>query len=272
MGEGGRTVRPLRRAAATLSGLLVACGALLQVSHAVSNEHFDGIAPICRVSTAQRIVALSFDDGPDPAYTPAVLALLHANNSSATFFVVGERADAYPALVETELAGGMEIGDHTWTHPHLNTVTAADAITQATETRALLANQGAAVQLFRPPYGEISPAALTALAKSGFRSVVWSYALDHYVGGLGLAPPQAANTLAGDVEPGDIILAHDAHLLPVDGGGARTSAMDALQLLVPALVSRGFRIVSVGDLLAQGSPVRAVPRRWFWESGFTCPH
>src|SRR5436853_3473898 len=78
VGEEGAGVRPFHRAAAILLVLPIACVVLAQLTHAVSNEHYDGLAPICRVSTTQRAVALSFDDGPDPAYSPAVLALLRA--------------------------------------------------------------------------------------------------------------------------------------------------------------------------------------------------
>ena len=247
------------------------CLLLLQASHLAWSEHYDGLGPICRVSTTKPVVAMTFDDGPNSAYTPRVLAMLRASGSHATFFLVGAQAAAHPDLVRTEISSGMEVGDHTSTHPHLPSLSVAGASQQAIDTRAVLTAMGAQVRLFRAPYGEITPDQLVALAGEGFTVVHWSLALDHYVGGMGLTAAAAANRLAADAQPGDIILAHDSPLLPQDGGGARPTAMQALPLLIQRLQARGFAIVTVGELLGTGPPVRATPQRWFWGSGFTCP-
>ena len=117
----------MRRAMTTLLALGVGCLLLLQASHLAWSEHYDGLGPICRVSTTQPVVALSFDDGPDPAYTPQVLAMLRASGSHATFFLVGAQAAAYPDLDRTEITSGMEVGDHPSTHPHLPTLSVVGA-------------------------------------------------------------------------------------------------------------------------------------------------
>lgn len=266
-----RRLRPVRRGLLTLLALGLTCVGALQVSHVAWAERYGGLGPICRVSTTRPVVALSFDDGPDLAYTPDVLAMLRANSSHATFFLVGESAALHPDLVRDELTGGMEIGDHTATHPHLLALPVDDVLQQAAETRTELASEGAAVRLFRAPYGEITPDQLAALHAAGFTSIHWSLALDHYVGGEGLSPSVAALTLARDAQAGDIILAHDAHLLSQDGGGSRVSAMQASPLLLSALRARGFQVVGVSDLLTLGTQVRAIPRAWFWQTGFDCP-
>ncbi len=227
--------------------------------------------PICRVDTQRKVVALSFDDGPDPVYTPAILRLLTSASDRATFFVVGSQAERQSLLVRSELVAGMQVGDHTWSHPHLPSVDLASMRTEMDRTRTLLAGLGAGVSLFRAPYGEITPDQLAAVRAAGLTSVQWSIPLDHYVGGLGLAPREAAAALVGDLQPGDIILAHDAHLLPQDGGAARTAAMATLQLLIPALKAKGFEVTTVSDLLGTGTPVKAEPRPWFWQTGFNCP-
>lgn len=261
----------MRRATTTLLGLGLGCLLLLQASHLAWSEHYDGLGPICRVSTTKPVVALSFDDGPDPVYTPQVLAMLRASGSHATFFPVGTQVAAYRDLVRTEITSGMEVGDHTSTHPHLPSLSVAEASQQANDARAALTAIGAKVVLFRAPYGEVTPDQLVVLAGDGFTVVHWSLALDHYVGGMGLAAVAAANRLASEAQPGDIILAHDSALLPQDGGGPRPAAMQALPLLVQRLQARGFKIETVGELLGTGPPVRATPQRWFWGSGFTCP-
>jgi peptidoglycan/xylan/chitin deacetylase (PgdA/CDA1 family) len=241
---------------------------IAQVVHAVQVHRYGSLSPICRVVTDRPLVALSFDDGPDPGYTPAVLALLHRYGDRATFFLIGEHASAYPGLVEQEINAGMEIGNHTWSHPDLPDLSVADALAEVVRTQDLLTQERmGAAPLFRAPLGEIGPDQLAQIEGMGLRPVHWSIALDHYVGGMGLAPGEAAETLARDVRPGDIILAHDARA----GGLGRESAMAALRLLLPALGDRGFEVTTVGDLFAQGAAVQAKPRPWFWESGFTCP-
>ncbi len=244
---------------------------LAEALHLVRDGRYAGLSGVCRVVTDRKVVALTFDDGPDPAYTPGVLAILNRYDARATFFLMGEHAESFPALVQAELEAGMEVGDHTWSHPHLSALTTADAVSEAASTAALLADAGGAVTLFRAPYGEITAAQLEAVNRLGLEPVQWSLPLDHYVGGMGLAPEAAATAIARDVRPGDIILAHDAHVLPQDGGLGRASAMATLRLLVPALKRRGFQITTASDLLEFGPAVRAVPRPWFWQSGFTCP-
>lgn len=240
---------------------------LAQTAHIIRNREFGTLSPPCRINTARKTVALSFDDGPDPAYTSTVLSLLERDGATATFFVTGQHAELYPELIADELATGMEVGNHTWSHPRLLTLDTSQAMAEVSKTNEILFSLGATIHLFRAPYGEATPEQLRKIARSGLVSVHWSIALDHYVDGLGLSPAEAATALLGDIHPGDIILAHDAR----DGGIGREAAMTTLRLLLPALRERGFQVTTVGDLLAAGGTVPAQPREWFWEHGFTCP-
>jgi peptidoglycan/xylan/chitin deacetylase (PgdA/CDA1 family) len=165
----------------------------------------------------------------------------------------------------------MEVGDHTWNHPHLPSISSDSASNDVSRTRKLLRNEGAEVALFRAPYGEIRADELSLIEHSGLRAIHWSIAVDHYVGGLALSPAEAGRALIEEIRPGDIILAHDAHLLAQDGGGDRAAAMGTLERLVPELRARGFAITTVSHLLTAGTPVYAKPRIWFWQSGFYCP-
>jgi peptidoglycan/xylan/chitin deacetylase (PgdA/CDA1 family) len=232
------------------------------------SEYGDPLSPVCRVRTHERVVALTFDDGPDPVYTPLVLRLLQSAHARATFFLIGERAVAHSALVRQELRAGAQIGDHTWSHPSLSEVSVVAARSQIERTLAALEKAGIrSVHLFRAPYGDITPAQLAMVKELELIAVHWTLALDHYVGGLGLEPIAAARQLAADVRPGAIILAHDAK----DGGVDRGPAVQALALLLPLLRARGYDFVTVDELLTAGTPVRAVPRLWFWQTGFNCP-
>ena len=133
-------------------------------------------------------------------------------------------------------------------------------------TEDLLAS-GVGAGLVRAPFGEVRADTLADMWHEGLTPIHWSIPLDHYVGGLGLEPAEAAARIADEVEAGDIILAHDAGA----GGIGRERAMRALRILLPLLDSRGFEVTTVSHLLHSGVPVRAIARSWAWQSGFTCP-
>jgi peptidoglycan/xylan/chitin deacetylase (PgdA/CDA1 family) len=240
--------------------------ASVEAIHAWDLRAYRGVGPVCRIETSRRVVALSFDDGPDPAYTPEVLQLLLAQHAHATFFVTGEHATDFPQLVAHIVASGNELGNHTWSHPRLTSLSDDQAISQFDRTEKLLARY-AAVHLARAPYGEIKATTLVALEAERIVPIHWSIALDHYVDSLDLSPQATATAVAAVVMPGDIILAHDAH----DGGIDRDKAMATLRFLLPMLRSQGYQLVSVGMLLNEGIPVRAASRPWVWQSGFSCP-
>lgn len=248
-----------------LSGLVLA--AIVQIEHTRGARRRALLAPICRVETRERVVALSFDDGPDPGYTQTILETLTANGVRATFFLTGEHAHSYPALVVDEIHAAMEIANHTWSHVRLADASLERARSEIDRTNiALEEATGARPRLFRAPYGDITTPELAMVANLGMTSVHWTIALDHYLGDLALDPTSAAQRVAQDVQGGDVILAHDAR----DGGIGREPTMRAVELLLPLLREHGYRIVTVGDLLETGRPVRSVPRPWFWQSGFAC--
>ncbi len=251
-------------AAATCLCLVLTGG--IQGVHAVRLRGYEGVAPICRVETTRRAVALTFDDGPDPRYTDEVLELLAEHGARATFFVVGERAAAHPTELDAILAGGNELGNHTWSHARLSDLSGSDALAQVGRARELLVPLGGST-LVRAPYGDVRAETLEDLRPEGLTPVHWSIALDHYVGDTRLTPREVATTIAADIRPGDIILAHDAS----DGGIEREHAMAVLRVLLPLLQARGLEVTTAGDLLRSGKPVSAVPRPWVWQSGFSCP-
>jgi peptidoglycan/xylan/chitin deacetylase (PgdA/CDA1 family) len=251
--------------AALLAGVTSAVAA--EAVHLVRNRGYASSGPICRVDTSRKIVALSFDDGPDSAYTDSVLTVLRKYGDLATFFVIGSRARAFPRLVRHELDAGMEIGDHTWSHSHLPALSDSAASGQIVMTERALESQGAEVRLLRAPFGEITPTQLKMVSALGLQTIGWSMAIDHYVGGMGLSSAAAAVAMSDAIRPGDIVLAHDAAL-----GEERKEAFWALQLLLPMLKARGFQVTTVSRLLGQGRPILARPRPWFWQTGFECPN
>ena len=106
------------------------------------------------MGAAPNKVALTFDDGPDPDWTPKILQILKEKNATATFFVIGESANQYSDIVKREYAQGNEVGNHTFTHPDFETISKSQLQIELNLTELLLeSNLGVKTLLFRPPYG-----------------------------------------------------------------------------------------------------------------------
>lgn len=160
-----------------------------------------GTLPITwSVRTSAPVLALTFDDGPDPAFTPRVLDALRRHGARATFFMMGWNCARHPDLARRVLAEGHEIGNHTWTHQdlaHLDPSAALDEIRRGRE--AIETVTGAEVTLFRPPRGELTGVALRYAAEQRQRILMWTRN-----GGLRdlTTPDVVAADLVGAVSPG----------------------------------------------------------------------
>lgn len=120
-------------------------------------------------------IALTFDDGPNPECTPRLLDILGANQVKAAFFFVGKFAVAHPELVRRAMAEGHAIGNHTWSHPNLTRIPLASAREELLATSQLLEQiTGAAIPIFRPPYGACNTEVLTQARSLGMLPVFWN--------------------------------------------------------------------------------------------------
>ena len=250
-------------ASATALVLVAVVGGSMEIDHLIENGRM-GLRPVCRVAVTRSIVGLSFDDGPS-RLTPAFLRVLGRYGAKATFFVVGERAEADHAAVEAVAAAGMGIGNHSWDHPVMPELSAEEQLHEMARTNGAIEQiDGDLPSLFRAPFGDLSSVGLDAAASLDLRAVGWTVAVEHDLDGLGMTPAETADSLGDSIQPGDIILAHD-------GGADRTTTLETLPLLLDRLSARGIAAVSVETLLASGRSITAVPRPWFWQRGFTCP-
>lgn len=180
-------------------------------------------------------VALTFDDGPSPTYTPQILDVLAANQIKATFFVVGSEARRRPELVRREIEAGMVIGDHSWDHPNLKGRPVPFITSQLSRTKETLAGLGANPAMFRPPYGSFDATTVSIASSLGMRTVIWS--TDSY----DWKKPGVASIVSrvlSSVRPGSVILMHD-------GGGDRSQTVEALKMLITELKARGYTFVTV---------------------------
>jgi peptidoglycan/xylan/chitin deacetylase (PgdA/CDA1 family) len=199
----------------------------------------------------KREVALTFDDGPGP-YTSQIIRILQRSRTPATFFVIGEWAGRYPTLVRAEARDGFEVGDHTETHPFMAALAAPLQRLQIVDAAAAIKRAGAPLpRLWRPPYGAFNAATLAILRQLRMLLVLWTVDTSDYARpGVNRIVYMA---LSG-VRPGAIILMHD-------GGGNRAETVAALPRIIAALKRRGYRLVTVSQLLADDPPPHRQPGR-----------
>jgi cellulose synthase/poly-beta-1,6-N-acetylglucosamine synthase-like glycosyltransferase/peptidoglycan/xylan/chitin deacetylase (PgdA/CDA1 family)/spore germination protein YaaH len=219
-----------------------------------------------RFGTTPHELALTFDDGPDPVWTPKILDILKEKGVHATFFIIGQNAEAYPGLVQRILAEGHDIGSHTFTHPNLaDTSPAVTALELNATQRLFQAITGRSLRLFRPPYlGDAEPTTADELVP-----IQLSQAMGYITVGLHVDPddwqrPPAdlilSRTLAQIADPnpdihGQIVLLHDA-------GGDRSQTVAALPRLIDAVRAEGYKLVPVSTLagLTQAEAMPVVPQ------------
>ena len=195
-------------------------------------------------SRDRRVLALTFDDGPDPDRTPALLDALAELGVPATFFVLGEHADKYPELCARIAREGHELGNHTYTHPYLPLRRSRDVATELARTdRAIENATGIVPTLARPPYGGRSPRNVQAFRAAGKRLVLWDVNSYDWKGAPGI---EVAERVVERVRPGSIILMHD-------GGRDHKGTLDAVKLAVPALRERGYAFETVSRAISQPS-------------------
>jgi cellulose synthase/poly-beta-1,6-N-acetylglucosamine synthase-like glycosyltransferase/spore germination protein YaaH/peptidoglycan/xylan/chitin deacetylase (PgdA/CDA1 family) len=199
-------------------------------------------------------VAITFDDGPDGRWTPKILDILKAKKAAATFFVIGKNMANKPGLVAREVREGHDVGNHTWTHPDISKVSAAQAAVELSATQRLFETiTGRSMRLFRPPFfGDAEPSTPREVAPlltgqtQGYLAVGLRIDPDDWDHPDASTPAHivdvALSRLAnpGD-RPGQVILLHDS-------GGDRSRTVEALPLLIDALRARGYKLVTIGDL------------------------
>ncbi|MGB8816450.1 MAG: polysaccharide deacetylase family protein [Rhizobiaceae bacterium] len=125
-------------------------------------------------SAGSKEIWLTFDDGPNPVHTKKVLAVLAAHNAKATFFVIGRHCALYPDTLKRIAADGHRIGNHTYNHPKLTTLSAAKIKEEVLKTEKLIAPFIKGKKLFRPPYGAHNGMVDEVIAELGYRTVIWN--------------------------------------------------------------------------------------------------
>jgi peptidoglycan/xylan/chitin deacetylase (PgdA/CDA1 family) len=211
---------------------------------------------LVRGRTDQPKVALTFDDGPDPEITPAVLDILAQYDARATFFVIGRYLDKHRALGERMHRAGHEIGNHSWNHsPFQNFYPASGHGTEIDRCSQLIQSvtQSKREPLYRPPVGLKSPAMARAAHKRNLEVVAWSI---HSRDTMTRNPRAIASGVVNRIGPGDIVLLHDGHDREQHH---RPRILEALPLLLQGLRDRGLQSVTVSELSNGTQPATPAP-------------
>lgn len=193
---------------------------------------------VSSVPVKGKYVALTFDDGPHPSLTRKALTILDRHGAKGTFFMLGENVNRYKSLVASVAASGHELGVHTWSHIKMNAVSRARVDNEVNRTRNLIGRiSGTYPRVMRPPYGATNQVLVNHMYNSyGMASVLWDVdTRDWCKPGVG----KVINTAVNEARPGSIILVHDIH----------ASTINALEGIVTGLQARGYKLVTVSELL-----------------------
>ena len=195
------------------------------------------------VPTEKKQIALTFDDGPHPTLTPRILEILERYGISATFFMVGQNVLNYPEAARAVIGAGHEVGNHTFSHPHIANLgekaifdeigKCEDALEELCEYRP---------HLLRTPQGALTPSLERCLIDDDYILVLWSLDTRDWEN---KSTAHVVRTVLDSVQAGDIILMHDFI-------GHNSKTPEALEKIIPVLLSEGYEFVTVSALLGLG--------------------
>jgi peptidoglycan-N-acetylglucosamine deacetylase len=210
------------------------------------------------VATTEPVIALTFDDGPDPRFTPRVLDALAAAGATATFFMLGAMVERHPDLARRVVAEGHEVGNHTWSHENLTFLDPAAVQSEILRGAAAIRDVlGIDTPWFRPPRGQLTGASLRFAAEANQDTCIWS--ASRQLSEVGTPDAVAAAVLA-QVRPGAVVDLHDSigrgNFLPPSSRtrqdllAKREVEMTALTLILQGVADAGLQSVAVSDLVA----------------------
>ncbi|MEH2273996.1 MAG: polysaccharide deacetylase family protein [Nostoc sp.] len=208
-------------------------------SYAVPLRFQGAIVDAAKLTPEQKVIALTFDDGPWPGSTGQVLDILKKNQIKGTFFLIGQNVKNYPGLVKREIAEGQVIGNHTWHHWYqfLNPQAAAYEIDHTADL--IYQVTGIKTNLFRPPGGLMHNGVAAYARNSKYAIIRWSSDSVDY---SRPAVPKLINNVFRKAKPGGIVLMHD-------GGGNRSKTVQALPEIIANFRKQGYSFVTIPELL-----------------------
>jgi peptidoglycan/xylan/chitin deacetylase (PgdA/CDA1 family) len=216
-----------------------------------------GISSVKGTTTEEPVVALTFDDGPDPETTPAVLELLARAGARATFFMLVDRAEAHPELVSETVGAGHEVGLHGLDHTRLTTLPPTEVYGRLRDGRDRLSRLvGAPIRLFRAPHGAQRVATVAAARAARLRPVTWTLDAEDWADNT---TEEVAARVGTHAPPGSIVVLHDSLVVTAsDAPPPRYSREDVVAAVLTRLSECGLSSVTVSTLLRSGRVRRGV--------------
>lgn len=197
---------------------------------------------IYKAHTNKKVVALTFDDGPDEKFTPKILDILKKYDVKGTFFLLGTRVKAYPYIVERIHNEGHIIGNHTYWHPQLTKTGVKNLIWEIDRTeRVIYGIIGEKTKFFRAPYGALNDSLVKELERLGYVGVGWSVDSEDW---QSLPVKTVKKNILNGIHPGAIVLLHSGGHWTQDLSGA----VQALDELIPYLKEQGYTFVTIPEL------------------------
>lgn len=194
-----------------------------------------------------KVVALTFDDGPDPVYTPIILDILQEYGIPATFFMVGRHVEQYPELARRVAREGHSLGSHTWSHRSLVPLSRDHTRQEIVRAHEIIEKTtGVAPRFFRPPRGVYSAYSRDYLKKQGYTMVLWDVTSQDWAE---LPAHRIAAGVLHHVDPGSILLFHDSGSLITAEGGNRNNTLKALPRVIEELLEQGYHFMTIDELV-----------------------
>ncbi|MBM7604372.1 peptidoglycan/xylan/chitin deacetylase (PgdA/CDA1 family) [Metabacillus crassostreae] len=197
---------------------------------------------INEIPTVEKVIAFTFDDGPDPIYTTQLLEIFHSVRGKATFFMIGEEVVKYPEIVRKVAEQGHDIGNHTFSHPNLSMLSTAKCLEEIElneKSIEKVIRQKPVV--FRPPYLDYNEDTISSISNKGYPPMIGALNLE----ARDWEQPGIDHILAKSrecVKNGSILIFHD-------GYGDRSQTIEAVSKLVSELTLQGYQFVTVSELL-----------------------
>lgn len=197
---------------------------------------------VWEVPTDKKVIALTFDDGPNPEFTPQILDILKKHHAKATFFVIGSRIEQYPELAQREVEEGHELANHSYRHPGMTKISPEQLREEIEHAQKVIVDAtGQIPRAFRPPGGVYNDKVVNTARQAGYMVVMWTWNQDT----RDWSRPgvkKIVDRVLSNAHNGSIVLFHDH-------GGDRSQTVTALAEILPELEKQGYQFVTVSELL-----------------------
>ncbi len=204
-------------------------------------------------NTAEKVVALTFHDGPNEPYTSEILDILASHNVKATFFIIGKNVELYPETAKRIIAEGHIVGNHSYSHNANHALTLHGSKDLELAQAAIFKTIGVKPHLYCPPHGKKSPWELQSVRREGLIEVTWSVSANdqHVLAYFGTPSPEKfTRAIISKVDPGGIILLHDGYgTNHNDAKSDKSLTVEALPLIIESLQAKGYKFITVPELL-----------------------